>query len=62
MSPVPEGPIVLRDVASKQKWEVAGGTKRPLTDAQWKNLEDQTYVDVPTRWLERIPTVEATSQ
>lgn len=58
----PEGPIVLRDVTSKQKWEIAGGTKRPLTDTQWKNLEDQTYVDVPTRWLERIPTAGATSQ
>ncbi len=52
---IPDGPIVLRDVTTGQKWEVAGGTKRPLTNAQWEALENRTYVDVHSRWLDRIP-------
>lgn len=52
---VPEGPVVLKDVTSGALFEVAGGTKRPLTQAQWQALESQAFVTVPSGWLQRIP-------
>ncbi|MBO3095878.1 S1 family peptidase [Cellulomonas dongxiuzhuiae] len=52
---VPDGPVLLRDPVTGSIHEVAGGVKRGLDLAQWQALENQAYVDVPARWLARIP-------
>ena len=48
---IPDEPVLMRDPGTSAIYQVEGGAKLMLTQAQWLALADRTYVDVPAAWL-----------